>query len=45
MELALPCNSEGPEFSKVTKGLIYAYVLPIGKENDNPLLYTRIYEV
>ena len=24
MELALPCNSEGPEFTKVTKGLIDA---------------------
>lgn len=45
MELALPCDSEGPEFVKVTKRLRDADGLPIGWANDNPLLDTYIYEV
>ena len=44
MELALPRDSEGPEFAKVTKRLRDADGLPISRQNDNPLLDTRIYE-
>ena len=36
MELALPRDSDGPEFARVTKRLRTA--------NDNPILDTRIYE-
>ena len=45
VELALPRDSEGPEFAKVTKRLRDANGIPIGTANDNPLLDTRIYEV
>ena len=45
MEVALPRDSEGPEFSRVTKRLRYANGLLIGTENENPILDTRMYEV
>ena len=45
MELALPRDSGGPTFAKVTKRLRDANGIPIGTANDNPLLDTRIYEV
>ena len=45
MELAIPRDSDGPEFARVTKRLRDANGLPIGTANDNPLLDTRIYEV
>ena len=45
MELAIPRDSEGPEFARVTKRLRDADGLPIGTANDNPLLDTRLYEV
>ena len=45
MELVMPRDDEGPEFSRVTKRLRDANGLPIGTANDNPLLDTRIYEV
>ena len=45
MEVALPRDSEGPEFARVTKRLRDANGIPIGTANDNPLLDTRIYEV
>ena len=45
MELAMPRDDEGPEFFRVTKRLRDANRLPIGTENDNPLLDTRINEV
>ena len=45
MELALPRNSEGPEFAKVTKRLRDADGIPIGTAHDNPILDSRVYEV
>ena len=45
MEVALPRDTDGPEFSRVTKILRDANGLPIGTANDNPLQDTRIYEV
>ena len=45
MEVALPRDSEGPEFARVTKRLWDANGLPIGTANDNPILDTRMYEV
>ena len=45
MELALPRNSEGPEFARVTKRLRDTNGIPIGTANDNPILDTRIYEI
>ena len=45
MEVALPRDSEWPEFSRVTKRLRDANRLLIGTENDNPILDTRMYEV
>ena len=45
MELAIPKDGDGPEFSRVTKRIRDANGLPIGCSHDNPLLYTRVYEV
>ena len=45
MELALPRDSDGPEFARVTKRLRDANGIPIGTANENPILDTRIYEV
>ena len=45
LELALPRYGEGPEFAKVTKRLRDANGIPIGTANDNPILYTCLYEV
>ena len=45
MKLAMPRGIDGPEFDKVTKRPRDADSLPIGTENDNPLLDIRIYEV
>ena len=45
MEVALPRDSEGPEFARVTKRLWDANGLPIGTANDNPILDTHMYEV
>ena len=45
MEIALPRDSDGPEFARVTKRLRDADGIPIGTANDNPILDTRLYEV
>ena len=45
MEIALPRDSSGPEFAKVTKRLRDANGIPIGTANENPILDTRVYEV
>ena len=45
MELALLRDSQGPEFSRVTKRLRDVNGLPIGNANDNPILDRQIYEV
>ena len=45
MEIAVPRDSDGPEFAKVTKRLRDSNGLPIGKANENPVLDTRVYEV
>ena len=45
MELAFDCGDNSPSFAKVTKRLWDAQGLPIGTANDNPILYTRMYEV
>ena len=45
MEVALPRDTEGPDFARVTKRLKDANDLPIGTDNENPILDTRVYEV
>jgi hypothetical protein len=45
MELAIPRDSDGPEFVRVTKRLKDKDGLPIGRANNNPILNTRMYEV
>ena len=45
MGVALPRDSEGPEFARVTKRLRDANGLPIGTAKDNPILDTCMYEV
>ena len=45
MEVALPRDSDGPEYAKVTKRLRDANGKPIGRAHDNPILDTRLYEV
>ena len=45
MEIALPRDSNGPEYAKVTKRLRDANGRPIGKAHNNPILDTRLYEV
>ena len=45
MEVALPRDTDGPEFAKVTRRLHDANGVPIGKANSNPILDTRVYEV
>ena len=45
MEIALPRDSDGPEYTKVTKRLRDANGIPIGTTNNNPILDTRLYQV
>ena len=45
MELAMPRDSDGPEFARVTKRLRDTDGIPIGTSNDNPILDSRLYEV
>ena len=45
MEVALPRDTEGPDFARVTKRLKDANGLIIVTSNDNPILDTRVYEV
>ena len=45
MEVALPLDTEGPDFARVTKHLKYVNCLPIVTSNENPILDTRMYEV
>ena len=45
MELAIPRDRDGPDFSKVTKLLRDKDGLPIGRSHNNPILDTRMYEV
>ena len=45
MEVALPRNTEGPDFACVIKRLKDANVLPIGTANENPIQDTIVYEV
>ena len=45
IELTLYCHTEGSEFAKVTKSLKDKDGRPIGIASDNPILYTRTYEV
>ena len=45
MEVELPRDGEGPELPKVTKRLRNSNGIQIGTANDNPILYTRVYEV
>ena len=45
VEVALPRDSDGPEYARVTKRLRDANGLPIGTANSNPILDTRLYEV
>ena len=45
MELALDRHNDGPEFARVNKILKDKYGRPIGIVAENPILYTRMYEV
>ena len=45
MEIPLPRDSEGPEFTKVTKRLRNANGIPIDTTNDNSILDSCVYEV
>ena len=45
MKLAIPRDGGGSEFAWFTKRLKDANVLPIGTDNSNPILDTRMYEV
>ena len=45
MELAFDRGDNGPSFAKVTKRLRDTLDPPIGTENDNPILDTRMCEV
>ena len=45
MEVALPRDTEGPDFDRVTKRLKDANGLLIGTANENPILDTIVYEV
>lgn len=45
MEIALICDSKGPQYGKVTKWSRDTNGIPIDMANDNPILDTRIYEV
>ena len=45
MELAMPRNSEGPEFTKVTKRIRDTVGISIGTTHDNPILDPRVYEI
>ena len=45
VEVALPRDTEGPDFSRVTKRRKDANGLTIGTANDSPVLHTRVYEV
>ena len=45
MEFALPQDTEGPDFARVTKRLKDANGLTIVTSNDNTILDTRVYEV
>ena len=45
MEVALPQDTEGPDFARVTKRLKDANGLPMGTSNENPILDTRVYKV
>ena len=45
MELALDRHDDKPEFERVNKRLNDKDGIPIGIAADNPILYTRMYEV
>ena len=45
MEIALPRESDGPEFARVVKRRRDNHGMPIGVQNKNPILDTRIYDV
>ena len=45
VEIVLPCDSEGPDYTKVTKRLRDANGIPIGTVHDNPISDLRLYEV
>ena len=45
MEVALPRDTEGPDFARVTQRLKDANGLPIGTANEEPILDTIVYEV
>ena len=45
ISLVHPRDEEGPNFSRVTKHLQNASIIPIGRHHDSPMLYTIVYEV
>ena len=45
MEISIPRDGNGPEFSWVTRSLRYKDGLPIRNASDNPILDTHMYEV
>ena len=44
MELAIPRYVDGPDFAEVKKRLTDKDGLPIGRDHNNPILDTRMYE-
>ena len=45
MEIVLPRDGEVPEFSKVTKCMWDLNGIPIVRDNYNPMLDTRVYDI
>ena len=45
MQLVIPRNGDGTDFAKVTNGLRDKDGLSIGRDNNNPILDTRMYEI
>ena len=45
MDFAKPRDGDGPDFSKVTKRLKEKDGLTIGRSNNNPIPYTRMYQL
>ena len=45
MELAIPIDGDGPDFVKVTKSLRDNNGMPVGRDQNNLIIDTRMYEL
>ena len=45
IDISLPRDGEGPEFSEVTERLWDENIIPIGRQHENTMLGTRFYEI